>query len=126
AGAVYQSAVDPGFRDIERWRDVPVDSLALNYLIEIPVVLFELLLTVVIFRFVRRRFGERRGLVCAGLYALNPAVLYDGAMWAQPDAIHCCFLALAVVGLIERRYALCLAMLTLSLLSKPQPLAVAP
>jgi Gpi18-like mannosyltransferase len=125
AGYIYQG-IDPDFREIEKWRDVPTDSLILNYLIEIPVFLFELLLTIAIFWFVRPRLGDQKAIVCAGLYALNPAILYDGAMWAQPDAIHCFFLTLAVIWLIERKVMLCLTMLTLALLSKPQPIALVP
>src|SRR5205085_119134 len=126
AGYVYQAAFDPSFAEIQRWRDVPVDSLALNYLIEIPIFLFELLLAAIIFWFVRRRLGDGRALLCAGLYALNPAVLLDGAMWAQPDAIHCFFLALAVIFLLERKPVWCLPALSLTLLSKPQPVVIVP
>lgn len=125
AGYVYQM-FDPSFVEIRRWRDVPVDSLALNYLIEIPIFVFDLLLAALLFWFVRRRHGDRQAWLCAGLYAFNPAVLLDGAMWAQPDAIHCFFLALAVVFLLERRPALCLPALALTLLAKPQPAVMVP
>ena len=117
---------DPGFREIADFTALPFDSAGLGYLIKLPVFLFELLLAVVIFLFVRRREGDRRGLICAALYALNPAVIYDSALWAQPDSIHSCFLTLAAVFLIARRPTLCLSFLTLAVLSKPQALMAAP
>src|SRR5947208_5690887 len=52
AGAVYQTMFDPSFIEIRRWRDVPVDSLVLNYLIEIPIFVFEWLLVALLFWFV--------------------------------------------------------------------------
>ena len=117
---------EPGFKENAEFTELPFDSPALGYLIKLPVFLFELLLTVVIFLFVRKREGDRRGLICAALYALNPAVIYDSALWAQPDSIHSCFLALAAIFLIDKRPALCLSVLALALLSKPQALMAAP
>ena len=125
-GHVYQRFFDSSFYDHTFWRDLPFDSLALNYLIKIPLFVFELLLTAVIFIFVRIRQGDRMALVCAGLYALNPTVLYDGSLWAQPDSLHCTFIALAIVFVIERRPVVALPMLTLALLSKPQPAIFVP
>src|SRR6185503_7781955 len=95
-------------------------------LIKLPLFLFELLLTVAIFLFLRRRSGDRIALACAALYSLNPAVLYDGALWAQPDSIHSTFVALAVIALIMRRPEVSAPMLVLALLSKPQPIIFVP
>jgi dolichyl-phosphate-mannose-protein mannosyltransferase len=125
-GHVYQRFFDSTFYDHTFWRELPFDSLALNYLIKVPLFVFELLLTAVIFIFVRGRRGDRAALVCAALYALNPAVLYDGSLWAQPDSIHCTFLVLAVIFLIERRPVAALPLLALALLSKPQPAVFVP
>ncbi|HEV8486443.1 MAG TPA: hypothetical protein VGV87_23060 [Blastocatellia bacterium] len=125
-GHVYQRFFDSTFYDHTFWRELPFDSLALNYLIKVPLFVFELLLTVVIFIFVRGRQGDRVALVCAALYALNPAVLYGGSLWAQPDSIHCTFLALALIFLIEGRPVAAVPMLALALLSKPQPAVFVP
>ena len=125
-GHVYQRFFDSSFQDHTSWRELPFDSLALNYLIKIPLFVFELLLTAVIFIFVRLRQGDRRALVCASLYALNPAVLFDGSLWAQPDAIHSTFLVLAVAFVIEHRPIAALPSLALALLSKPQPAVFVP
>ena len=125
-GHVYQRFFDSSFRDHTSWRELPFDSLALNYMIKIPLFVFELLLTAVIFIFVRRRHGDLMALVCASLYALNPAVIFDGSLWAQPDSMHSTFLVLAVIFLIERRPIAALPSLALALLSKPQPAVFVP
>jgi Gpi18-like mannosyltransferase len=125
-GRAYDRLFDPTFKEVAEYLKLPFDSLALSYLIKLPIFLFELVLAAVIFLFVRRRHGEARALACAAFYYLNPAVIYDGALWAQPDAIHSAFLVLAVVFLIEKRPLLCMFFLTLALLSKPQALMAAP
>ena len=125
-GLAYDRLFDPSFKEISEYLKLPFDSVALSYLIKLPIFLFELVLAAVVFLFVRRRHSERRALACAALYCLNPAVIYDGALWAQPDAIHSAFLALAVVFLIEKRPLLCMCFLTLAVLSKPQALMAAP
>jgi hypothetical protein len=117
---------DPGFREIVGGRKLPYRSLPLNYLIKAPLFFFDLLLTAAIFLFLRFRIGDKMALICAALYALNPAVLFVGALWAQPDSIHSAFLVLAAGFLILRKPALSLTMMTLALLSKPQPMIFAP
>jgi Gpi18-like mannosyltransferase len=125
-GWSYDRLYDPSFKEVNTLLDLPFDSVAFSYLIKLPIFLFELMLMAVIFLFVRRRHGEWTGLVCSALYGLNPAVLYDSALWAQPDAVHSAFLALAVVFMIEKRGVLSLSCLTLALLSKPQAAMAAP
>ena len=125
-GWSYSRFFDPGFREIGEFTELPFESRVLSYMIKLPVFLFELLLAVVIFLFVRKRAGDRRALICSALYVMNPAVIYDSALWAQPDSIHSCFLAIATVFLLEKRPALCLSFLTLAMLSKPQAVMAAP
>jgi uncharacterized membrane protein len=125
-GWSYDRLVDPSFKEVHSYLDLPFDSLALNYMIKLPIFLFELALMALIYIFVRTRHGECTALVCSGLYGLNPAVIYDSALWAQPDAVHSAFLTLAVVLMIEKRGVLSLTCLTLALLSKPQPAMAAP
>ena len=124
-GHVY-NWIDPGFKEITGRRNLPYGSITLNYLIKIPLFLFDLLLTAAIFWFLRSRTGDRMALLCAALYSLNPAVLFVGALWAQPDSIHSAFLVLAVGFLIGRSPVLSLTAMTLALLSKPQPMVFAP
>jgi hypothetical protein len=121
AGRLYDRFFDPDFSEIVWWRNLPFDSLSLNYLIKAPIFLFELLLTGVIFIWLRDRVGDLKALLCAGLYGLNPAVLYDGTLWEQPDALHSTFLVLSIVFLVVKRPVVCLIMLALALCSKPQP-----
>jgi hypothetical protein len=124
-GQIYDR-IDPNFREISFWKDLPVNGTAINYLVKVPLFVFDLLITTVIFAFLRGRFGDQPALICAGLYALNPAVLFDGALWAQPDSIHSGFLVMALVFLALRRPVPSLVMMALALLSKPQPMIFAP
>jgi hypothetical protein len=126
AGQLYQRLFNSSFYSISKWRELPLNSLPLNYLIKAPIFLFELLLTAAIYFWLRWRFGEGRALACAALYGLSPPVLYDGALWEQPDSLHCFFLTVAVALLLSRRPVLSLAALALALSSKPQPAPLVP
>lgn len=126
AAYLYQHDVDASFAAVPDWREMPVNVVSLNYLIKAPLFLCELILTAVIFFWVRKQFDEKTALLCAGAYAFNPAVLYDGAMWAQPDALHCLFIVLSVICLLLRKPDWCLVFLALALLSKPQPTVFVP
>jgi len=126
AGALYQNLFDSDFRDISAWRQLPFRSVSMNSLIKAPLIVFDLVLALVIFAWVRKEMGDQRALLCAALYALNPAILYGGALWAQPDAVHCAFLTLAVVFLAKAKPAACACFLTLAVLTKPQPVIFVP
>jgi len=126
AAYLYQHIVDASFAAVSDWREMPVNVVSLNYLIKAPLFFCELLLTAVIFFWVRKQRNEKTALLCAAAYAFNPAVIYDGAMWAQPDALHCLFIVLSVICLLLRKPVWCLVFLALALLSKPQPTVFVP
>jgi len=66
-----------------------------------------------------------RALGLAGLYAFNPAVIADSAVWGQVDSVLTLFLLLGVLWL-ERRPAASGAAFATALLVKPQALIFAP
>ena len=126
AAYLYQHLFNANFADVKDWHDMPVNVVTLNYLIKLPLYLCELLLTAVIFLWSFKHASEKAALFCAASYAFNPAVLFDGAIWAQPDSLHCLFIALSLIGLLKRQPVWCLVFLVLALLSKPQPTVFVP
>jgi len=93
---------------------------------KIPLLLADVAAVALLYFWARRRRSERFALVVAAAYALSPAVLYDGALWGQTDALVALPLLVAVVALTSERYALAGVSLALALLLKPQPIIFAP
>ena len=93
---------------------------------KIPLLLADVAAVVLLYFWARRRHSERFALVVAAAYALSPAVLYDGALWGQTDALVALPILVAVVALTSERYALAGVSLALALLLKPQPIIFAP
>lgn len=99
---------------------------SLVYLIKLIPSLFDTATVFLIFIFVRKRFDFKASLVTAALYAFNPAVIFDSAIWGQFDAIYTFFLLLSLMLLLASKPKLSAVAFTLGLLTKPQSIALAP
>lgn len=120
------------------------DGPLLTFLVKLPPLLMDLALASLLFGLARRvgtrwtptpghkgggaraptrtapvRASATPGLVVAGLYLANPAVLFDGGYWGQPDSIHSFFVLAAFVTLGGRRAWPAWVLLTLATLMKP-------
>jgi Gpi18-like mannosyltransferase len=65
-------------------------------------------------------------LVAAGLWALNPAILYVSAFWAQVDSIHTLWMLAALLAALGRRWGWSGLFMGLALLTKLQALILLP
>ena len=59
--------------------------------------LFDLGTAALIYFFVRKQSSFKLALVATALYAFNPAVIFNAAVWGQFDAIYTFFLVLSLV-----------------------------
>jgi Gpi18-like mannosyltransferase len=96
------------------------------YVIKLVPNLFDLATAGLIFAFVRKHLTFNAALLAAALYAFNPAVVFNGAVWGQFDAIYTFFLVLSVILALASKPELSAATFTLSVLTKPQGIALAP
>jgi dolichyl-phosphate-mannose-protein mannosyltransferase len=96
------------------------------YIIKLVPNLFDLATAGLIFAFVRKRLTFNAAFLATALYAFNPAVVFNGAVWGQFDAIYTFFLVLSVMLALASKPELSAAMFTLSVLTKPQGIALAP
>ena len=108
----------------------------LHLLVKVPPLVFDLVLIALVYRVTEvlasveggadARVARRLGLVAAGVMALQPAALYDSAVWAQTDA------AIAAAMLAGLYFAwrgaplVSGAAYALGLAVKPHPVIVAP
>ena len=145
--AWFQTATDYGPRTfyIRTWCDYPpfniyffwvfglvAKSLSLfgtslfTYVMKLPPNLFDMATAFLIFAFVRKRLDFKMALLATALYAFNPAVILNAAVWGQFDAIYTFFLVLSLMLALASKPELSAVTFTLGILTKPQSVALLP
>jgi Gpi18-like mannosyltransferase len=98
----------------------------IDYIIKLLPTLFDTATVFLIFTFLRKQFSFKTSLLTAALYAFNPAVIFDSAIWGQFDAIYTFFLLLSLMLLFDSKPKLSAVTFTIGILTKPQGIALAP
>ena len=101
-------------------------STLMRYIIKLPPNIFDLATSTIIFIFVRKRLNLKMALTSTTLYAFNPALIFDAAVWGQFDPIYTFFLTLSLLLVLESKTELATAAFMLGILTKPQSIALAP
>jgi Gpi18-like mannosyltransferase len=97
-----------------------------TYVMKLPSNLFDMATAFLIFAFVRKRLDFKMALLATALYAFNPAVIFNTAVWGQFDAIYTFFLVLSLMLALASKPELSAVTFTLGILTKPQGIALAP
>ena len=97
-----------------------------TYVMKLPPNLFDMATALLIFVFVRKRLSFKMALLATSLYAFNPAVVFNAAVWGQFDAIYAFFLVLSLFLFFESKPKLAVVAFMLGILTKPQSIALAP
>jgi Gpi18-like mannosyltransferase len=97
-----------------------------TYVMKLPANFFDMATALIIFIFVRKRLSFKAALLATGLYAFNPAVIFDAAVWGQFDAIYAFFLVLSLMLVLRSKPKLAVVAFLLGVLTKPQSIALAP
>jgi Gpi18-like mannosyltransferase len=98
----------------------------MRMIVESPALVADLLLSLVVFAYVRRSKHKSLGLIAMLMVALNPALLFDSVIWGQSDSVLTLAMLLAVFATLEKEYEISWALAALSVLIKPQGLMVVP
>jgi Gpi18-like mannosyltransferase len=101
-------------------------GVSLTNIIKLVPNLFDLGIAGLIYFFVRKQLTFKLALVASALYAFNPAVIFNAAVWGQFDAIYTFFLVLSLILAINSKPKLSAAAFAVGLLTKPQGIALAP
>jgi Gpi18-like mannosyltransferase len=96
------------------------------YVMKVLPNLFDMATGFVIFAFIRKRLSFKWALAGATLYAFNPAVIFNAAVWGQFDAIYTFFLVSSLFLVFESKTKLGIVAFMLGILTKPQSIAIAP
>ncbi|WP_442601601.1 glycosyltransferase 87 family protein [Paenibacillus sp. KN14-4R] len=102
------------------------DSSATLILFKLPAMLADLVTSYVLYRLARKYVSENVSLGIAALYALNPMVLVNSAVWGQVDSIFMLVIAVFLYILQKGRLSLAAVILGLAILLKPQGLLFGP
>jgi len=107
-------------------KQLSLSGTSLVYLIKLLPNLFDTATAFLIFTFVRKRLDFKKSLLAAALYAFNPAVIFNAAVWGQYDSIYTFFLVLSLMLVFASKPKLSAVAFTVGLLTKPQSIALAP
>lgn len=88
--------------------------------------LFDLATAILIYWFVRKQSSFKIAIISTALYAFNPAVIFNTAVWGQYDAIYTFFLVLSLMLALRSKPKLSAAVFAIAILTKPQGIALAP
>lgn len=89
-------------------------------------VLCDLAIAAVLYHLALPRFGTRTALVAAAFAALNPALIYNVAVWKQVDSVLTLCLLLAFLALQNNRFFVAALWYGIGLAVKPQALLYGP
>jgi Gpi18-like mannosyltransferase len=99
---------------------------SMTYIIKLLPNIFDIATAFLIFVFVRKRLDFKAALLATALYAFNPAVVFNSAVWGQFDAIYTFFLVLSLMLALASQPELSAVTFTLGILTKPQGIALLP
>ncbi len=87
---------------------------------------FDLATAGLIYVFIRKQAKFKVALVSTALYAFNPAVIYNAAVWGQFDAVYTFFLVLSLMLALKSKPIPSAIIFAIGLLTKPQGIALLP
>ncbi|MDD2899907.1 MAG: hypothetical protein PHI31_14485 [Desulfuromonadaceae bacterium] len=93
--------------------------------LKLPAILADIMTVLILHRLARRSVDNATSVALAALFAFNPVIVLDSAVWGQVDSVLTVFI-LAGVLLLERHPALSGISFAAALLIKPQALIFAP
>jgi Gpi18-like mannosyltransferase len=97
-----------------------------SYIVKLVPNIFDIATSILIFLFVRKHLSFKLSLAAAALYAFNPAVIFNAAVWGQFDAIYTFFLLLSLVLALKDKPELSAVSFAVGVLTKPQAIALLP
>jgi Gpi18-like mannosyltransferase len=104
----------------------PSGTQAMFYIVKLAPNIFDIATAFLIYVFVRQRLSFKIALFATALYALNPAVIFNTAVWGQFDAIYTFLLVLSLMLALASKPELSALTFTLGILTKPQSIALLP
>ncbi len=103
-----------------------MNALSYRIFIKMPATIADLMICGLLYGLLKHWKGKRAGIAAALMYALNPAAIFDTAVWGQTDSIYTFFLLAALSAWAFEHRNLAAVMLALSVLTKMQAIVLFP
>jgi len=103
-----------------------IDSPLFTTLLKMPAILADIATALLIFLIVRKYGSFRLAVLCMTVYAFNPAIIYNSAIWGQVDSVYTLFLMFALMEFVSGKPMIAGTSLALAILTKPQSLVLVP
>lgn len=91
-----------------------------------PAIVADLVTGWLLYKVAIKKWNERGAVILASLYLFAPAVLLDGAIWGQTDAVFTLFVVLMCYFVTERKLIPAYFVFAIGILLKPQSLIFTP
>jgi Gpi18-like mannosyltransferase len=101
-------------------------NVDMSFFVKLAPTIFDIATSALIYLFVRKQLTFKQSLIATALYAFNPAIIFNVAVWGQFDAIYTFFLLLSVMLAIKRKPEASAVVFAIGLLTKPQGIALLP
>jgi Gpi18-like mannosyltransferase len=95
-------------------------------IVKLTPTVFDLATIAIIYVFLRKYLSVKQSVLGTALYAFNPAIICDVAVWGQFDALYTFFLVLSLMLALQSKPQLSAVAFAVALLTKPQSIALAP
>jgi dolichyl-phosphate-mannose-protein mannosyltransferase len=122
-GYVYALAVLGSLRSLF---SLAPDSRAYEFIIRIPALACDLGIALLIYRIVKKRSGEARGLLACALFIFTPLGIMDSAIWGQVDSVFCLAIIASLAFLDDEKPIRAGVLYAVAALIKPQAFIFAP
>ncbi len=100
--------------------------LSMATMVKVVPNLFDFATAGLIYFFARKQASFKIALLATALYAFNPAVIFNAAVWGQYDAVYTFFLVLSLMLALKSKPEFSAISFALVILTKPQGIALAP
>jgi Gpi18-like mannosyltransferase len=102
------------------------DTYLFTLLVKLPSILSDILISLIIFFFIKKRSSFKVGLFIAMAYAFNPAVIFDSAYWGQTDSFLILISLCSILALVYDNCFLAIVLAVVALLTKFQAAVLLP
>jgi dolichyl-phosphate-mannose--protein O-mannosyl transferase len=113
--------------NISEWLGLGFGTPAHGALIKLPAMMFDIATVAFIYK-IAVNFNKHRNFAAAAalIYAFNPAIILNSAVWGQVDSIHTFLLVVSIYFIGRRKMLPSVLLFAVSILVKPQSFIFAP
>jgi len=97
-----------------------------DLMVKFPAILADLIISFIVFWFLRKKNSFVISLAAMAAYAFNPVIIFNSAYWGQVDSVSSLLALGAILALINDKYGLAWGLITIGILTKIQLFVLLP